>query len=213
MIGQENLKKLALDTNEKRANDVAMETCTTTRDTASIDGRVKKDPVEDVGQEGLSEPLPRDPENSAKDKLARERLDSSSEMGSKLLDEFASICEKKFPEEPPEEENKNEGTRTDVLVLVLVLFLLLYNGAVMVRDFMEMKQQQRDLVRMWIKTKRLQLNAYNQIQDSSVYDVEESCTEESLRVEKADSGFEFVSKRVAVSNSSAREMVELREVS
>ena len=144
-VGQENLKKLALDTNEKCANDVAMETCTTTRDTASIDGRVKKDPVEDVGQEGLSEPLPRDPENSAKDKLARERLDSSSEMGSKLLDEFASNCEKKFPEEPPEEENKTEGTRTDVLVLVLVLvlFLLLYNGAVMVRDFMEMKQQQR----------------------------------------------------------------------
>ena len=112
-----------------------METCTTTRDTASIDGRVKKDPVEDVGQEGLSEPLPRDPENSAKDKLARERLDSSSEMGSKLLDE-----------EPPEEENKTGGTRTDAENFA-VLFLLLYNCAVMVRDFMEMKQQQRDLVR------------------------------------------------------------------
>ena len=43
-----------------------------------------------------------------------------------------------------------------------------------------------------------------------MYGVEESCTEENLRVDKADTGFEFVSKRVAVSNSSAREMVELK---
>ena len=41
--------------------------------------------------------------------------------------------------------------------------------------------------------------------------MEESCTKENLRVEKADAGFEFVSKRVTVSNSSARRILELKE--
>ena len=61
----------------------------------------------------------------------------------------------------------------------------------------------------------MQLNPEEQIQGSrpsSIYDVEESCTKENLRVEKADTKFEFVSKRVSASNSSAREMVKLKEV-
>ena len=56
------------------------------------------------------------------------------------------------------------------------------------RDFMAMKQasrgmkqQQRDLDRKWTKTKGLQLNAKDQIQASSVYDMEESWTEASRR--------------------------------
>jgi hypothetical protein len=80
-------------TKENCANDVAMEIGT--RDTASGDEHVKKDPADDVGQEGLSEPKPKEPENCAK-----------------LLNGFASICEKRVPEEPPENENKNGGIRT-----------------------------------------------------------------------------------------------------
>ena len=49
-VGQENLKKLPLETNESCANDAAMETCA--RDTASSDVFVKKDPVDDVGIPG-----------------------------------------------------------------------------------------------------------------------------------------------------------------
>ena len=174
------------------------------RDTASIDVPIKKDPME------VTNNTPEDEVVAANEQLARQKLNYSSEIGPEQINEFASSeGEEEVPEEPPEEENKTGGTRTDAENFA-VLFLLLYNCAVMVRDFMEMKQQQRDLVRMWIKTKILQLNAYDQIQDSSMYNVEESCTEENLRVDKADTGFEFVSKRVAVSNSSAREMVELK---
>ena len=85
--------------------------------------------MEDVGQEGLSEPLPKEPENCAKDELARQRLNFSSGEGSKQLDELASSeGEKKVPDEPPEEENKNGGTRTDA-ESIAVLFLLLYGCA------------------------------------------------------------------------------------
>ena len=66
--------------NESCANDAAIEIGT--RDTAST--------VEDVGQEGLSEPKPKEPKNCAKDELSRQRLKSSSGIGSKLLDKFAS---------------------------------------------------------------------------------------------------------------------------
>ena len=136
-VAQENLKKLPLDTNESCTNDAAMEICT--RDIASIDVHVKKDPVEDVGQEGLSEPLPKEPENCGKDELARQRLNFSSDEGSNQLDELASSeGEKKVPDEPPEEENKNGGTRTDAEIIA-VLFLLLLECTLLARDFMAMK--------------------------------------------------------------------------
>ena len=100
-----------------KANDAAIEMGT--RDTASSDVRVKKDPVEDVGQEGLSEPKPKEPKNCAKDELSRQRLKSSSGIGSKLLDKFASSeGEKEVPEEPPEDENKNGGIRSDAESIV-----------------------------------------------------------------------------------------------
>ena len=103
--------------NESCANDAAIEIGT--RDTASSDVRVKKDPVEDVGQEGLSEPKPKEPKNCAKDELSRQRLKSSSGIGSKLLDKFASSeGEKEVPEEPPEDENKNGGIRSDAESIV-----------------------------------------------------------------------------------------------
>ena len=107
--------------NESCANDAAIEIGT--RDTASSDVRVKKDPVEDVGQEGLSEPKPKEPKNCAKDELSRQRLKSSSGIGSKLLDKFASSeGEKEVPEEPPEDENKNGGIRSDAESIVVGLY-------------------------------------------------------------------------------------------
>ena len=65
-------------------------------------------------------------------------------------------CEKEVPEEPPEQENKNGGTRT-AAENSAVLFLLLY-------DYLAVKQQQRDLdkgINM-----DMQLNPEQQIQSS-----------------------------------------------
>ena len=136
-VGQENLKKLPPDTNESCANDAAMEICT--RDTASIDVPIKKDPMEDVCQESLSKPLPNEPENFANDELARQKLDSSSEIGSKQLDEFASSeVKKKVPDEPPKEESKNGGTKTDTDI-ISILFLL-YDCTVLAGYFIAMEQ-------------------------------------------------------------------------
>ena len=61
------------------------------------------------------------------------------------------------------------------------MLFLLYDSAVLARDFMAMKQasremdqQQRDLDRKRTKTRGLQLNANDQIQASRVYNVGES---------------------------------------
>ena len=122
----------------------------------------------------LSNPLTNKPENFANEELARQKLDFSCEIGSKQLDKFASYGgEEKVPDEPPENENKNGVTRT-AAGNSGVLFLLLYNCMLLARDYMAMKQQQRDLDKGMDMD--IQLNPEQQIQSSrlsSTHDVEE----------------------------------------
>ena len=54
------------------------------------------------------------------------------------------------------------------------------------------------------------MNAKDQIQVSSVYDVEESCTEVNLRVENLAMDLSSGRGEVLASKCSAREMVELK---
>ena len=71
-------------------------------------------------------------------KLARQKLNSSSEIGSMQIDEFASSeGEKKVPDEPPKEEDKNRGIRNNA-ESIAVLFLLLYDWTLLARDLMAM---------------------------------------------------------------------------
>ena len=66
--------------------------------------------------------LAREPENFANEERARQKLDSSSKIGSKQLDEFASSeGEEKVPDEPPSEEIKSGGTRTDTEIIFQIL--------------------------------------------------------------------------------------------
>jgi hypothetical protein len=125
-----SIRKLPPDTNKNYAYGAAMEICS--RVTASIgvsnkkdpdDGRVAADEVtaektrfhgsneksDEPMQESLSKLPPDSTENIANDEHARQKLDSSSENGSKQLDKFDSTKVKKKvpdePEEPPREES------------------------------------------------------------------------------------------------------------
>ena len=69
---QENLSKLPPDAKENLADKPAVEICT--RDTASPNMPIKKDPVERVGQESWRKPLPNEPGDGtvlANEELAR----------------------------------------------------------------------------------------------------------------------------------------------
>jgi hypothetical protein len=87
----ESLSKFPPDTTEDCPNEPdAVEI--STRDTASVELLIKKAP----GDEGVA----------ANDELARQRLNSTSKIGSKQLDEFDSAevktcSKKKAPDEPP----------------------------------------------------------------------------------------------------------------
>jgi hypothetical protein len=75
---------------------------------------------------------------------ARLKLNSSSYSGSKQLDEFASSeGEKKVPEEPHREEIKSGGIITDAEISSVLL--LLYDCAVLARDFMAIKQASMEM--------------------------------------------------------------------
>ena len=92
-VGQENLKKLPPDTNESCANDAAMEICT--RDTASIDLLTKDTPVDGVV--------------AANEKLARQKWNSSSEIGSKQLNEISKKIRAHESGEKRDEPMKDVG--------------------------------------------------------------------------------------------------------
>ena len=82
------MSQLLPDSTENFTNEPTAEICM--KNTASIDVTIKKHPMEDVGQESLSKPLPNEPENLANGKLTRQNLDFSRDNGSKKLNEIAS---------------------------------------------------------------------------------------------------------------------------
>ena len=80
-----------------------------TKDTASSNMPIKKDPVESVGQESWTKPQPAEPDDGAvlsPEDLARQKLDVSSEFESKQASEpngtkVKTDAEQQVPEEPP----------------------------------------------------------------------------------------------------------------
>ena len=132
------------DTKENLADKPVVGICT--RDAASSNALFKKDPVESVGQESWSKPLPTEPDDGAvlaNEELARQELNVSSRIDSKQINESDSTevktdAKQKIPEEPSIAGN------------IAVLFAWIYNYARLANDCMAMMQtslkiKQRDL--------------------------------------------------------------------
>ena len=93
---QESLSKLPPDAKENLTDRPAVEICT--RDTASSNIPLKKNPVERIGQEHWSKPLLNEPDDGAvvnNEELARQKLSVSSRIGSKhhLLGQHQGVAD------------------------------------------------------------------------------------------------------------------------
>ena len=141
---QESLSKLSPDAKENLADNSVVEICT--RDTGSLKMPLKKNPVESVGQECWTKPLPTEPDNGAvlaNEDPAPQKSNPSDEFDPKQINEFNSTevktdAKQKIPEEPPIAGN------------IAVLFAWIYNYARLANDCMAMmktslKIKQRDL--------------------------------------------------------------------
>ena len=176
-VGQESLNKLPPDTTANFANEPAVETIKERRkrtDSAALMDATLEISMRDVvgsaseeaasigEQEGVL--TKKDPEDSvvaANDKLARLKLDSSSDNGSEQINEFASLevntsGKKKVPNEPcgesPKEESKSGRFRTDTEI-ISVLFILIYDCAGLVNDFITVEQASKGIKQQLLRLK------------------------------------------------------------